>query len=224
MLNLHLLECTLKGYGHISDLLLAKYWVITGCKYPLCNSLVTINIPQGVKIRGSNPFFDSHNVKFSGPLATEDGKSLVIDGKLISFSPGTTDLISYIIPEGITSIGMDAFRGCDNLTYVELPESLIDIVRNPFTVCPRLTFGGKFASADGRYLVKDGVLISFSPGTYQYYTPIEYVVPEGITSIGDYAFYNCFCLKSITLPKSLLSVGNFAFANILWLYRRTCCK
>ena len=39
MLNLHLLECTVKGYDHISDLLLAKYWVITGCKYTACNSL-----------------------------------------------------------------------------------------------------------------------------------------------------------------------------------------
>ena len=39
MLNLHLLECTVKGYDHISDLLLAKYWVITGCKYRQCYSL-----------------------------------------------------------------------------------------------------------------------------------------------------------------------------------------
>ena len=39
MLNLHLLECTLKGYDHISDLLLAKYWVITGCKYYGCENL-----------------------------------------------------------------------------------------------------------------------------------------------------------------------------------------
>ena len=37
MLNLHLLECTVKGYDHISDLLLAKYWVITGCKYGVCS-------------------------------------------------------------------------------------------------------------------------------------------------------------------------------------------
>ena len=32
-LNLHPLECTLKGLWHISDLLRTKYWVITGCKY-----------------------------------------------------------------------------------------------------------------------------------------------------------------------------------------------
>mgnify|MGYP003400394735 CR=1 FL=1 len=40
MLNLHLLECTVKGYDHISDLLLAKYWVITCCKYEDCTKLI----------------------------------------------------------------------------------------------------------------------------------------------------------------------------------------
>ena len=48
MLNLHLIECTLKGYDHISDLLLAKYWVITGCKYLGCSSLKEVIIPDKV--------------------------------------------------------------------------------------------------------------------------------------------------------------------------------
>ena len=50
MLNLHLLECTLKGYGHISDLLLAKYWVITGCKYYRCKKLKEITLPENLTI------------------------------------------------------------------------------------------------------------------------------------------------------------------------------
>lgn len=41
-LNLHPLECTLKGLWHISDLLRTKYWVITGCKYYNCNSLSNV--------------------------------------------------------------------------------------------------------------------------------------------------------------------------------------
>ena len=46
MLILHLLECALKGYDHISDLLLAKYWVITGCKYNDCCGLHSIIIEE----------------------------------------------------------------------------------------------------------------------------------------------------------------------------------
>ena len=58
MLNLHLLECTLKGYDHISDLLLAKYWVITGCKYYGCSSLDTIVIPAKVTNIGLEAFYN----------------------------------------------------------------------------------------------------------------------------------------------------------------------
>ena len=51
MLNLHLLECTLKGYDHISDLLLAKYWVITGCKYYGCISLREIIVENPIPLK-----------------------------------------------------------------------------------------------------------------------------------------------------------------------------
>ena len=69
MLNLHLLECTLKGYDHISDLLLAKYWVITGCKYLDCKNLSKIycyaTIPPSI---GSGAFNSiSNNAKLYVP-------------------------------------------------------------------------------------------------------------------------------------------------------------
>ena len=56
MLNLHLLECTLKGYDHISDLLLAKYWVITGCKYGNCENIIELNIGNEVAIISEGAF------------------------------------------------------------------------------------------------------------------------------------------------------------------------
>ena len=39
------------------------------------------------------------------------------------------------------------------------------------------------------------------------------IIGEGITEIGDYAFYKCGDATSVVLPKSLRSVGNFAFMN-----------
>lgn len=63
MLNLHLLECTLKGYDHISDLLLAKYWVITGCKYGGCTSLSSIIIPANVETIETKAFKDCSALK-----------------------------------------------------------------------------------------------------------------------------------------------------------------
>lgn len=41
----------------------------------------------------------------------------------------------------------------------------------------------------------------------------EIVIPDGVNSIGDYAFYGCHNLKKVTLPESLLSIGRGAFAD-----------
>lgn len=37
------------------------------------------------------------------------------------------------------------------------------------------------------------------------------VVPDGVTSIGNYAFLNCSSLTSVTIPNSVTSIGNWAF-------------
>lgn len=36
---------------------------------------------------------------------------------------------------------------------------------------------------------------------------------EGLTSIGNYAFYNCTQLTNITIPNSVTSIGDYAFYN-----------
>ena len=38
-------------------------------------------------------------------------------------------------------------------------------------------------------------------------------IPKGVTSIGNYAFYNCNNLTSITIPKSVTSIGECAFES-----------
>ena len=42
-------------------------------------------------------------------------------------------------------------------------------------------------------------------------TSIE--IPEGVTSIGDYAFYDCNDLTIIEIPSSVTSIGNYAFCD-----------
>ena len=36
-------------------------------------------------------------------------------------------------------------------------------------------------------------------------------IPDSVTSIGNYAFYNCESLKDVTIPDSVTSIGNYAF-------------
>jgi hypothetical protein len=41
----------------------------------------------------------------------------------------------------------------------------------------------------------------------------DLVIPDGVTSIGSYAFYNCTSLTSVTLPSGVTSIGSYAFYN-----------
>ncbi|MDE5652899.1 MAG: leucine-rich repeat domain-containing protein [Muribaculaceae bacterium] len=41
----------------------------------------------------------------------------------------------------------------------------------------------------------------------------EITIPEGVTFIGEYAFYGCRNLKTVNLPSTLLSIGRGAFAG-----------
>ena len=79
---------------------------------------------------------------------------------------------------------------------------------NPFIGCANLAeFNGKFASADKRCLIVDGVLNSFAMGCGL----AEYTIPNSVTSIGDYAFEDCSSLTSVTIPDSVTSIGDYAF-------------
>ena len=36
-------------------------------------------------------------------------------------------------------------------------------------------------------------------------------IPDSVTKIGGYAFFNCGSLKYIEIPENVLSIGNYAF-------------
>lgn len=49
---------------------------------------------------------------------------------------------------------------------------------------------------------------------YSYIDEISMIeLPSGITSIGDYAFFQCRQLKSVTIPGSVTCIGNYAFKS-----------
>ena len=116
-------------------------------------------------------------------------------------------LVSITIPEGVTSIESYAFQLCTSLASITIPEGVTSIGDRAFIGCSSLAeFNGKFASEDGRCLIVDGVLNSFAP-----YGLTEYTIPEGVTSIGEWAFNGCESLASITMPNSVTSIGDGAF-------------
>ena len=145
----------------------------------------------------------------------ENGQGVItFDGKVTQIGENAFDkcgtLSSVTIPNSVTLLGKDAFIYCNALTEVEIPQSVTEIVHNPFRSCDNLSkFSGKFASADGRCLVADGVLKSFAFVGLE-----EYVIEgEGIVEIGSGSFYACTALKSITIPNSVTTISGYSFES-----------
>ncbi len=91
---------------------------------------------QGVV--NSNPLQYAHNLYVNGELLTE----LVIPDGITEIKNetfrGCNQITSLTIPEGVTSIGQYAFNTCTALTEITFPESLTTLRRGAFSGCTAL--------------------------------------------------------------------------------------
>ena len=116
----------------------------------------------------------------------------------------------------VTSIGNDAFYSCSGLTSVVIGDSITSIGIGVFKNFSRLTNitvdenNRAYKSIDGNLYSKDGTtLIQYAIGK----TVTTFTIPDSVTSIGEYAFYNCDSLTSVVIPDGVTSIGEYAFYN-----------
>ena len=154
----------------------------------------------------------------------ENGQGVItFDGDVTKIGSNAFDncatLSSITIPESITELGHDAFIYCHSLAEVNIPQSVTTLQNNPFRDCDGLAkFTGKYASADGRMLVKDGTVHSFAPAGVT-----EYAIEDtNITTIGYILFWGCESLTKVTLPSSITKIDFQAFFNCTALKTVTC--
>ena len=125
-----------------------------------------------------------------------------------------TGLESITIPDGVTSIGNRAFMDCHSLTSINIPDGVTSIGTNAFYGCSGLT-DIIVDSSNSSYCSESGVLFNKNKTKFICYpagkTDSSYTIPDGVTSIGDYAFERCTGLGSITIPDSVNSIGYEAF-------------
>ena len=116
-------------------------------------------------------------------------------------------LTKCTIPDSVTEIGYYAFMDCTLLKSITIPDSVTSFMHGVFHNCTSLiAFYGKFASADNRCLIVNGMLHSFARAGLT-----EYTVPDSVTEIGGSVFFGCKSLTSITIPDSVTKIGSSAF-------------
>ena len=181
---------------------------ISGRAFYMCHRLSSITLPRSVtSIDNSDVFEDCDNLaEFNGKFASEDGRYIVIDNKLVCFAPA--GLTTYVIPEGITEIGAAAFAWYDNIESITIPESVTKIGDLAFYNCYGLKeFRGKFSSEDGKCLIVDDILHSFAVGCSE----TEYIVPSNVATISACAFEGYTSLVSLTIPENVTRINIWAF-------------
>lgn len=216
-----------------------------------CSSLTSMYIPSAVTKIGTHPFLGCRGLT---RIVVESGNSVydsrencnaiietatntIIAGCQTTIVPTSVTAIgkyafigmnlkSIKIPKSVTHIGNAAFKGCKNLSEVNMEAPVANIEKDAFEGSPwwdanndnteNIVYVGTVAH---KAVSEDITSCRIKEGT----TAIDescfkgcsrltgVVIPNTVTSIGKNAFSSCSSLERISIPSSVTSIGNSAF-------------
>lgn len=187
-----------------------------------CKSLAAVTIEEGGEI------LKIGNTAFKGTkLSVTNINALIKNVTEISeyAYQETTSTVdedgTLVIPEGITTIGREAFKKANGIKKIQFPSSLVSIETNAFSECSNLT----------EVVIPDGV-ISIGDSAFRGCASLKkVVVPSSVVDLGNYAFISCFALEeadvacdigyrmfdgcakltNLTLGNTVTAIGDYAF-------------
>ena len=225
---------------HITEIIIPQTVTTIGDKaFYGCTGLSEITIPESVTLIGSYIFQNASNlstvyynstygspanhplnakgitkVVFGGTTVPQyalycSGKVKEVEIKDSVTSIGTNafygcdNLESVIIGNGVKTIGSYAFFNCSSLKTIVIPDSVTAIGYQQFAGCSSLTSVVMSANVKeiNDYMFNNCVSLT------------SIVIPNSITEIGAYAFRGCESLTNIDIPDSIRHIDRYAFRD-----------
>ena len=217
----HIGECVFDSCYNLSTIIVKEgnknYQTIDGVlystdvtsiiQYPPHKQSETDNyeIPDTVTSIGGGAFLSSRLTSVTIPDSVKE-----IGDRAFMYS----DISKIALPDKLISIGEEAFALCEKLTKIEIPASVEVIGLNAFYCCTSMN--EIIVSPDNEiYTSIDGVLFSKDMKTLINYpqgkSGSEYTVPDSVTSLEAYSFFNCDSLERVFIPDSVTQIGDCAF-------------
>ena len=146
-------------------------------------------------------------------------KTVILDSGITSIGNWAfshcASLENITIPDSVTSIGDYAFFYCSHLTGITVSSHVTNIGYGVFSACNSL-MSISVDENNPNFIEIDGALYTHDRKTLLA-CPLgkvtgSFTVPNGVTGIGDHAFYHCDRLTNVEIPSSVVSIGDLAFA------------
>ena len=202
-----------------------------------CSGLTEIVIPDSVTSIGNYAFRGCKNL--TSVTFGETSELISIGSRAFEDCSGLTEIV---IPDSVTSIGNYAFYNCSSLMSISLPfvggsKTANNGYDQVFGYIFGYTTNSSSSAISGATYQYSEKSTSSGYRYYHYYIPTtikkvtitgekisdkafyncsnltEIVIPNSVTSIGNYAFYNCSSLTEIVIPGTVTSIGDRAFYN-----------
>ena len=193
------------GCDSLTDIVIldrvTRIWEFEFC---CCESLTDIVLPEGVTSIGDRAF---HNCSALSSIVIPDSVTSIGE----SAFKNCISLKSFEIPSSVTSIGFVAFSGCKSLSSLVIPASVVNLNGNPFC-----GWYGELKCLSPYFIYDNKVLFDKDKSkniAFRDKDTTLYVIPDGVTSIGDGAFWGCTSLTSLVIPESVTSIGDYAFVG-----------
>lgn len=159
--------------------------------------ITSVNLPEGLQVLGGGAFSETKLTEMP-----EIPESITV---LDSTFQGCTDIKEVTIPSQVTDIS-GAFAGT-GISTVTVPYQVTNYYR-AFNGCKSLE---KVVIESQSDTIPSG---GSAQGVFQNCTNLKSVIlPEWVTTIGNYAFSGCTSLEDTAFLKDVKSIGDFAFQN-----------